>query len=177
MQVETLSKTDQIKQQLSLLEAQRESLLTQLETHEPGTQAFVDIATRLVQIRADLESQSTALKAQQHLDMSEAERQAEAEVAAAAAAAAQAKRHAEALKARDQLLSDWSESAGQLKSAIRVWNEFTRSDSYRLLEQAEQPGVAGANYGSVNWDRMVPYCRRRKDGGWTLFLSQNDDRG
>ena len=174
--MEVLSPVDQIEEQLSLLEAQRESLLTQLETHEPGTQAFVDIATRLVQIRADLESQSTALKAQQHLDMSEAERQAEAEAAAAAAAAAQAKRHADAVQARDQLLSDWEAAAGQVKSAIRVWNEFTRSDSYRLLAENERPGCAGA-YSAENWHRQVPFCRRRADGNWTLFLDDACDRG
>ena len=174
--METLSPANQISEQLSLLESQREDLLAQLETHEPGSVEFASIAQRLVSLKADLENQGAALKAQLQLDKSAAEVEAEAEAAAAAAAAAQAKRHAEALKSRDQLLSDWEAAASQLKSAICVWHKFVASDSYRVLSENERPGCAGA-YSAQKWERLVPFCRRRPDGGWTLYLNAECDRG
>ena len=174
--METLTPAAQIEDQLELLSGHREDLLAELETHAPGSAEFADIATRLVQIGVDLESQTTALAAQQQLDLSEAERQAKAQEAAAAAAATLARRHAEALKSRDHLLSDWEAAASQLKSAICVWHKFTASDSYRVLAENERPGCAGA-YSAQKWERLVPFCRRRSDGGWTLYLNADCDRG
>lgn len=173
---EVLSPSTQIEQNLELLSNQREGLLAELEIHPPGSVEFADIAQRLVSLKSQLETQSIALKIQQELDLSEAQRRAKAQEAAAAAAAAQAKRHAEALKSRDQLLSDWEAAASQLKSAICVWHKFVASDSYRVLSENERPGCAGA-YSAQKWERLVPFCRRRPDGGWTLYLNAECDRG
>ena len=176
MQVETLSKTDQIKQQSSLPESQHEDLLAQLETYPPGSVEFASIAQRLVSLKAQLETQATALKAQQQLDKSEAELQAEAEQARQAEAEAATRALTAAKLERDELLTSWATLAEQLKAAIVAWNTFAASESAALLrEQNSYPNSAGS-YSSENWDRQIPYTKKRLDGNWTLFLSRDHER-
>ena len=175
--METLTPAAQLNQSLELLEAQRESLLSQLETLEPGSTEFAEIAARLVQLKADLETQATALKAQQQLDKSEAELQAEAEQARQAEAEAATRALTAAKLERDELLEAWASLAAQLKAAIVAWNEFAATDQAALLrEQREYPTTAGVTYDARNWDRRVPYPKQRRDGHWTLFMQRDDER-
>ena len=175
--MEVLSPAAQISEQLSLLEAQREDLLAQLETHEPGSVEFASIAQRLVSLKADLENQGAALSAQLQLDKSAAEVEAEAKAAAAVQAEAAAQALAAAKFERDELLGVWSSAAAQLKAAIVAWNKFSATARAALLrEQREYPNTAGAAYSAQNWERRVPYPKQRRDGRWTLFLQRDDER-
>ena len=176
MQVETLSKSDQIKQQVSLLENQCEDLLNQLETHAPGSAEFADIAQRLVSIKSQLETQSMALSAQEQLDKSEAQLLSEAEQARQAVAEAATRALTAAKLERDELLKSWATLADQLKAAIVAWNEFAATEPAALLRQQNKYPNSAGSYGTQNWDRMICYPKQRSDGGWTLFLNRDFER-
>ena len=173
MEALTLSKSNQIKAQLELLESQREQLLDDLEKYEPGSAEFADIAQRLAVLRSAVDVQGKSLESQLEAEKTQAERDAEAEAKRMAELQAKAKAESAAISRCDELLERWGTLAADLQQAIFDWNAFTKTDQYQLLREINAlPGVAGAACGTANWECRVPHPKRRNDGGWSLFLEK-----
>ena len=143
----TLSQSDQIQEHLTLLTSQRETLLAELETLEPGSAEFAALAQRLVDLKHSIANQEQALQLQLEAEKTEAESQAEAEAKHQAEQQAKVVAEASAIAAQNELLEHWENLSSELMKTIVDWQAFTQTESYQILVSLNKQALCSGSYG------------------------------
>lgn len=162
----------QIAEQISVLNAQHAESLLKLQKQTPGTESFTKLALAIQGLVDEVKrlesSHALAVESEKSSEQVASEQKAKIEAENAARAQALAAARIE----RDVLLDTWLEASKALFSAIVEWNAYTKSNTYAMLPPADKPNVAGAAFGTADWERQIPFPVRNEDGTWVLVPLQ-----
>ena len=162
----------QTSEQITVLNAQHAESLLKLQKQTPDTESFTKLALGIQGLVDEVKRLESSHALAVENEKSSEQRTAEQKAKIEAEAAAKAQALAAARIERDVLLDTWLEASKAVHSAIVEWNAYTKSNTYAMLPPADKPNVAGAAFGTTDWERQIPFPVRNQDDTWVLVPMQ-----